>query len=177
MNSRLLLFIASFFEFSVCFHCPWPLDSVRWFLTNSRLLLFVLFLCFVQFPRSLVSRLRRVVPEELPASTLRRLLFCFVMFPLSLVSRLRQVVPDELPASTFRCLFLCFSLCVHFIWSPDSVTGSPKWFARLVRPTASHDWFAQLVRPTGSPNRFARLVRPTGSPEFFARLEIVVAEA
>ena len=62
---------------------------------------------------SLVSRIRQVVADELPASTFRCLVF-FVLFLLALLSRLRQVFPDELPTSAFRDLCVVRSVSMFF---------------------------------------------------------------
>ena len=87
-------------------------------MTNSRPLLFVVSMFFVLFLLSLVSGLRQVVPDEVPASTFRGL--CVVRFLLSFVSRLCQVVPDELPSSTFRGLCVFHSVSVVFgVWNPS----------------------------------------------------------
>ena len=45
------------------------LDSVKWFLANSRLRLFVVSVSSILFLFSLASGIRQVVPDELPAST------------------------------------------------------------------------------------------------------------
>ena len=116
--------------FPFCFCFLWLLESVRWFLTNSRLLLFVVPVFFLLFLLSVASRFHRMVPEELPASNFRGLSLCFSLcfyFLWSLDSVKWFLTNSRL------LLFVVLVFCVLFVFSfvsrlrqavPDELTTS-----------------------------------------------------